>query len=138
MGVFLAQKLVKLLIARDIPVRQARVGILGLAFKENVPDIRNSRVVDMVRELASFGIAPLVHDPLAYPAEAERIAAIRLSALKAFSNLDGLVWAVAHAAYRPLLPQRLGEMLAPNGVFVDVKSMLEPEDIPAGRLYWSL
>ncbi|GBD43388.1 UDP-N-acetyl-D-glucosamine 6-dehydrogenase [bacterium HR40] len=138
MGVFLAQKLVKLLIARDIPVRQARVGILGLAFKENVPDIRNSRVVDMVRELASFGIAPLVHDPLADPAEAERIAAIRLSALEAFSNLDGLVWAVAHAAYRPLLPQRLGEMLAPNGVFVDVKSMLEPEDIPAGRLYWSL
>ncbi len=67
MGGFVAQKLVKLLIAREVPVRRARVAVLGLTFKENVPDLRNSRVPDILRELASFGIVARVHDPLAEP-----------------------------------------------------------------------
>src|SRR4051794_5801488 len=71
MGGFVAQKLVKLLIAADVPVRRARVGVLGLTFKENVPDLRNSRVPDILAELTSFGVTALVHDPLA-PDEAAR------------------------------------------------------------------
>lgn len=138
MGVFVAQKLIKLLIAQDVPVRTARVGILGLSFKENVPDIRNSRVVDIVRELQSFGIRPLVHDPLADPAEVERTYGFALAPLESFRRLDGLVLAVPHLAYRALLPQALPEMLAEGGVFVDVKSAVAPADMPAGRRYWSL
>src|SRR5438270_4454936 len=72
MGGFIAQRLVKLLIAAERPVKGARIGILGLTFKEDVPDLRNSRVPDMVAELREFGIAALVADPLADPAEAER------------------------------------------------------------------
>jgi UDP-N-acetyl-D-galactosamine dehydrogenase len=138
MGVFVAQKLVKLLIAQDVPVRTARVGILGLSFKENVPDIRNSRVVDIVRELQSFGIAPLVHDPLADPAEVEYTYGFALAPLERFRRLDGLVLAVPHLAYRALLPQALADMLAAGGVFIDVKSAVAPADLPAGRRYWSL
>src|SRR5690606_12607870 len=67
---FLAQKMAKLLIQNDVPVRRARVGILGLTFKEDVSDLRNSKVPDIVEELAQFGIETIVHDPLADAAEA--------------------------------------------------------------------
>ena len=103
MGAFVAQKLVKLLIAREVPVRRARVGVLGLTFKENVPDLRNSRVPDILRELASFGIAAMVHDPLA-AAEAAQ-ARVRPGARAAWTllrELDALVLAVPHRAYLEL------------------------------------
>lgn len=138
MGVFIAQKLVKLMIAQDVPVRTARVGILGLTFKENVPDIRNSRVVDVIRELKTFGITPLVHDPLADPAEVERTYGFDLAPVEEFRALDGLIYAVPHTLYGDLLPAALSDMLADRGVLVDVKSALEPDDVPAGRCYWSL
>src|SRR5207245_11022979 len=72
MGGFIAQRLVKLLIAAERPVKGAKVGIVGITFKEDVPDLRNSRVPDIVAELREFGIASLVTDPLADPVEAER------------------------------------------------------------------
>ena len=87
MGAFVAQRLVKLLIAAGRPVKGARVGILGLTFKEDVPDLRNSRVPDIVAELREFGIEALVDDPLADPAEAKREYGIELVA---FENLAGL------------------------------------------------
>jgi UDP-N-acetyl-D-galactosamine dehydrogenase len=138
MGAFVAQKLVKLLIAQDVPVRTARVGILGVTFKENVPDIRNSRVVDIVRELRGFGIAPLVHDPLADPAEVGRAYGFPLAPLERLRGLDGLVLAVPHAAYRETLPEALPDMLAEGGIVVDVKSAIDPRQMPEGRRYWSL
>lgn len=138
MGAFVAQKLVKLLIARDVPVRTARVGILGVTFKENVPDIRNSRVPDIVRELAGFGIVPRVHDPLADPGEVEREHGFPLTPLDDFRDLDGLVLAVPHAVYRERLPAALAGMLAGHGVLVDVRSVLDPAAVPEGRYYWSL
>lgn len=135
MGAFIAQKLVKMLIAADCPVRGARIGILGLTFKENVPDLRNSRVPDIIQELRQFGIEPLVHDPLVSPAEAMHEYALTLQTLQDFDQLDGLILAVAHQEYLNG-PKMAPQMLKPEGILIDVKSVLNGLDMP-GR-YWSL
>ena len=137
-GPFVAQKLVKLLIHQGTPVKGAKVGILGLTFKENVKDLRNSKVPDIVAELRQFGIDPLVHDPLGDPAEAKHEYNLALASLDAFSNLDGLVFAVSHKAYLELPKGRLASMLKDRGVFVDVKSAFSPALAERGVVYWSL
>ncbi|HTZ78212.1 MAG TPA: nucleotide sugar dehydrogenase [Stellaceae bacterium] len=138
MGGFIAQRLVKLLIAGDHPVRRARIGILGLAFKENVPDLRNSRVPDIVAELKGFGIEALVHDPLVDAEEARHEYGIDVVAAEALQHLNGLVVAVPHRAFldRPL--RHYFDALLPKGVVIDVKSALDPALLPAGLSYWSL
>jgi UDP-N-acetyl-D-galactosamine dehydrogenase len=138
MGAFVAQKLVKCLIQTDVPVRRARVGILGLTFKEDVPDLRNSRVPDIVRELASFGIAALVHDPLADAGEAHEEYGLELAPLERFRDLDALVLAVPHRAYLAGGAGPLVAMLGRGGLLVDVKSALKPGDLPQTLAYWSL
>jgi len=138
MGGFIAQRLVKLLIAAERPVKGARIGIVGVTFKEDVPDLRNSRVPDIVAELREFGIAALVHDPLADAAEAEREHGVKLVSLDRFTGLDGLVLAVPHRVLGEKGWDRLFAALAPGGVFVDVKSAVARDQIPQGTHYWSL
>jgi UDP-N-acetyl-D-galactosamine dehydrogenase len=138
MGAFVAQRVVKLLIQADLPVKRARIGVLGLAFKENVPDLRNSRVTDIVRELAQFGCTIRIHDPLAAAADVEARFGRAPSALEAFADLDALVLAVPHRAYRALGASGLFAMLRPGGALLDVKAALSPDEIPQDRLYWSL
>lgn len=138
MGAYIAQRCVKLLIAADKPVRHARIGVLGLSFKENVMDLRNSRIPDMIRELQQFGIEPILHDPLVDAQEAMREYALELSPLRALQNLDGLIYAVAHEHYVALGALGLRTMLNPGGVFIDVKSMLDPQDFAPPYVYWSL
>jgi UDP-N-acetyl-D-galactosamine dehydrogenase len=103
-----------------------------------VPDIRNSKVEDIVREFAEFGISPIVHDPLADPAAAQHEFGITLSDLSAMHDLDALVLAVSHDAYAGLSRDALGAMLKPGGVVIDVKSVLAPAAVPEGARYWSL
>jgi UDP-N-acetyl-D-galactosamine dehydrogenase len=138
MGGFIAQRLVKLLIAAERPVKGARVGILGITFKEDVPDLRNSRVPDIIAELREFGIASLVSDPLADPAEAHREYGVELVPLERFSSLDGLILAVPHRVLGEAGWGRLFDALAPGGVFVDVKSAVARDTVPANARYWSL
>lgn len=138
MGSYIAQRTVKMMAASGRPMAQARVGILGLTFKENVPDIRNSKVDDIVRELAEFGIAPLVHDPLADPRAAQHEFGITLSELDAFRDLDALILAVSHREFLTLPADVLTGMVRPGGAIVDVKSLLSPSELPAGLQYWSL
>jgi len=138
MGAYIAQKLVKLLIGADHPVRHCRVGILGLTFKENVPDLRNSRVPDIIAELRQFGIEALIHDPLADAAEAGDEYGLRLSPREAFHGLHGLVLAVPHRAYVAGPPADLFAALRADGVLIDVKSALDPATVPEGIHYWSL
>jgi len=138
MGSFIAQRLVKLLIAADRPVRGARIGILGLAFKENVPDIRNSRVPDIAAELKGYAIDALIHDPMVDRLTAKHEYGLTLVDEEALQELDGLVIAVSHKAFlvRPLA--RYLELLVPGGVVVDVKSAVDPVAVPSGLTYWSL
>jgi UDP-N-acetyl-D-glucosamine/UDP-N-acetyl-D-galactosamine dehydrogenase len=138
MGAYIAQHLVKMLIEQDRPVRQGRVGILGLTFKENVPDLRNSRVPDIVRELRQFGIDPLIHDALADADEARHEYDLELSPLDTFRDLDGLILAVPHKAYLEGGAEALRAMMVDGGVFVDVKSAMHPEDLRSRYAYWSL
>jgi UDP-N-acetyl-D-galactosamine dehydrogenase len=138
MGGFIAQRLVKLLIAAERPVKGALIGILGLTFKEDVPDLRNSRVPDIVAELREFGIAAAVADPLADPAQAKREYGIELVPLGAFANLDGFILAVPHRVIRDAGWNSLFMALSPGGVFVDLKSVVPRDAVPSKVYYWSL
>ncbi len=139
MGAFVARKLVKLLVQNDVPVKRARVAVLGLTFKENVPDLRNSRVPDIVRELFEFGIEAQVHDPLADPHVAREEYGIALAPLEALRGLDAVVLTVPHAAYLRGPGLDLSAMLTPRGgIVVDVKSALAPGAVPGNSTYWSL
>ena len=138
MGAFIAQKLVKLLIAADLPVKRARVGVLGLTFKENVPDLRNSRVPDILGELRQFGIETLVHDPRADAHEAHEEYGVKLSPLAEFEQLDALVLAVSHSEFIAMGAAKIAALVKPGGVLIDVKSALDSTAVPAGVQYWCL
>lgn len=138
MGQHLAQRLIKLLVHADIPVKCAKVGILGLTFKENVPDLRNSRVLDIVTELRQFGIEPLVHDPVASAEEAQRVCGLTLTDWHGMKNLDAVILAVSHRNYLEMPPEHFSVCVRPGGVLMDVKSALDPVALPAEIRYWSL
>lgn len=136
MGAFIAQKLVKMLIASDKAVKGAKVGVLGLTFKENVPDLRNSRVPDIIHELRQFGIEPLVHDPYADPAEAKHEYDIVVSNISEMTNMDAVILAVAHSEYIDKRRGFIEGMISDNGILIDVKSAYNNEDLVIK--YWSL
>ena len=138
MGVYLAQRTIKLLIQADQPVKDARVGIMGLTFKENVPDLRNSRIPDIIDELIQYGIQPMVHDPLADAEAARHEYDVTLAQLDHLQDLHALIVAVPHHAYVEMPPAALFARLRPGGVLIDVKSMLDPQEVPEGKVYWSL
>jgi UDP-N-acetyl-D-galactosamine dehydrogenase len=138
MGAFIAQRLIKLLIAADLPVKGAKVGVLGLTFKENVPDLRNSRIPDILGELRQFGIQAIVHDPRAEAHEAHEEYGVTLSGLEQFRDLSAVVLAVSHREYTELLGGPLFSMVKKGGVVVDVKAMIDPASVPAGLSYWCL
>ncbi len=142
MGKYIAEMTVKKLIEADKAVKGARVLIMGLTFKENVPDIRNSKVVDIIAELREYGVETLVTDPLASPREAEEEYGIRLVDLRQAGKLDGIIWAVSHAAFGGLNPANLREICCNGngkGVVIDVKTVLSrPAVEEQGLLYWSL
>jgi UDP-N-acetyl-D-galactosamine dehydrogenase len=139
MGTHIAQKLIRLLIQRDKKVKGAAVGILGITFKENVPDLRNSRVPDIIKELHSYGIEPVLHDILADAGEAHAEYGVHLQPdLSKFKNLDALILAVPHRAYLAEGPDKILSLLGEDGIFIDVKSAFSSQDIPTPRIYWSL
>ncbi|MGL5195707.1 MAG: nucleotide sugar dehydrogenase [Chroococcales cyanobacterium] len=139
MGRYLGQRLIKLLSNHEnIPIKQVRVGILGMTFKENVPDTRNTRVPDIVAELEQFGIRPLVHDPIANPEEVHQVYGISLTPWSEFFALDALILAVPHRQYLQCSPNELIKCLNPEGIFMDIKSVLDPSLFPAKIVYWSL
>ncbi|MCB9727489.1 MAG: nucleotide sugar dehydrogenase [Deltaproteobacteria bacterium] len=138
MGAFVAQKLVKLLIASGFQVPQARVGVLGFTFKEDVPDLRNTGVARIMEELATFGVTPRFHDPLGDPELAMHEYGVTLGPLSELTELDALLLAVPHRAYREMDAEELFGRLNPGGVFIDVCSAIDRARIPAGITAWSL
>lgn len=138
MGAYLAQRVVKLLAVEGRAITQARVGILGLTFKENVPDIRNSKVVDLVVELREFGIDPLVHDPLADPSLVRSAYGIELSRLDEMTGCAAIVLAVPHRNFSGLNGPELSHRLLHGGVLVEVKARTDPKSLRSDLRYWSL
>ena len=129
MGSLVAQRTVKRMIRMGMTVKDAKVGVLGLTFKENVPDLRNTRVVDIVAELEEFGAKPVVTDAEAYPAEAKRLYGIDLVPLEEFRDLDALVLAVPHRSYGELDATRLKAMFRDpaKALVFDVKGLLDKQ-----------
>jgi UDP-N-acetyl-D-galactosamine dehydrogenase len=137
-GPFLAQKCVKMLTHADVPLKKAKVGILGLTFKENVPDLRNSKIPDIVAELATFGVEAIVHDPLGDPREAHEEYGIAIAPLDLLVNLDAIILAVAHREYVTNV-SAIFDRVRDNGVVIDVKSALPAATKPPrGIRLWSL
>ena len=138
MGAHVAQRVVKLLASLDKPIHNARVGILGFTFKENVPDIRNSKVVDIYNELRAFGIEPIVHDPIADRATVERTYGVAMSDAEEFNDLSAVILAVSHDCFAGLDGKRLSAMLVDKGILVDVRSKIDPASLREDIRYWSL
>lgn len=125
MGSHIARKTVQQMIHAGRNIKGARVNILGLAFKENVPDIRNSKVIDIIRELHEFGVETFVHDPMANADEALIEYGLRLSAWEDLPAADALVLAVAHRRFLELPPGAYLEKIVRNGCLIDVKSVCD-------------
>jgi UDP-N-acetyl-D-galactosamine dehydrogenase len=138
-GKFVAERTVKMMIQSGQNVKASRVGVLGLTFKEDCPDLRNSKAVDIVRELESYGMEVLVHDPLANAEEAKQHYGISLCEWAELEYLRALIVAVAHKEYRERPVQDFVLKLGQNGCLVDVKSMMNPADVVGGSInYWRL
>ena len=139
MGKYVAEQTVKQMIAGGLAVKDADVIVLGMTFKENCPDLRNSKVIDIVRELRSYGARVHVHDPVAASDECLHEYGVALTPWEALPRASAMVAAVAHDSY---LSQGLGhltERLAPGGVFVDVKSSWAPAEVAGlGFVGWRL
>jgi UDP-N-acetyl-D-galactosamine dehydrogenase len=139
MGQYVAQQTVKQLIQSGRQVKEAEVIVLGLTFKENCPDLRNSRVIDIVRELQSFGARVCVHDPLADPEEAMHEYGVSLSTWEALPRASAIVAAVAHDAFRARPLDDYIEKLQPGGLYVDVKCQADAKELrDRGLSVWRL
>ena len=141
MGKYIAEATIKRLIKNDCKIMGARVGVLGLTFKENVPDLRNTRVVDILAELDDYGVEILVHDAEADHEEAEQELGVSLCDLDEMRNLDALILAVPHAAYRDIAVSELKGWFADpaRALVVDVKGFFDRAELEAEAVaYWRL
>ncbi|MDJ0883813.1 MAG: nucleotide sugar dehydrogenase [Desulfobacterales bacterium] len=140
MGKYVAEKAVKLLIKGQRQVRGATVAVLGLTFKENVPDLRNTRIVDIIKELQDYGMNVLVHDPLADPEEAHRYYDIQLVSRAHIHHADAVILAVRHDAYIEDGLAAMMPMLNPAyRLLLDIKAVFDPAEAEAMDIrYWRL
>ncbi|MEO7152128.1 MAG: nucleotide sugar dehydrogenase [Burkholderiaceae bacterium] len=139
MGKYVAEQTVKQMIANDHQVKGANVIVLGMTFKENCPDLRNSKVIDVVRELQSFGANVLIHDPIADAAQCEHEYGVTLTPWDDLPQACAIVAAVSHHEYTSMGVPALTERLVPGGVFSDVKSFYPPAELErAGAVVWRL
>jgi UDP-N-acetyl-D-galactosamine dehydrogenase len=139
MGRFVVEKTVKMMINQGMNVKASRIGVLGLTFKEDCPDLRNTRVVDIVEELHTYGTNVLVHDAIADPKEASAYYNVDLCDWDELKDLSALILAVPHKAYLAKSLSELKEMLAPDGCLIDVKSIFDPREAKElGINFWRL
>lgn len=141
MGAFVADAAVKEMILAGLAPKNAKVIILGVTFKENCPDIRNSKVIDIVKRLREYGISPLVSDPMADAAEVFEEYGIEMIDFQDVREADCIILAVAHTAFRTLSAAELDFMFqaAGNKVLVDVKGIVDKKEAEQfGWLYWRL
>ena len=141
MGKYCAENLVKKLIQADIPVKNAKVAILGFTFKENCPDTRNTKVIDIYNELKEYGITAVIADPAADADEAKRLYGIEFVKLSEIREMDAVILAVAHEQFKSLTVADIDALYKPNAakVLLDLKGILNKTDFEnAGYIYWRL
>lgn len=139
MGKFIAEQTIKHMIAAGSYIKGAKVNVLGLTFKENCGDLRNSKVIDIIRELQSYGVEVFVTDPQAEAPEALHEYGVKLVAWDELPRADAIVAAVAHREFADLSLEDLGKKLVKNGAFVDVKAAFDQHALAeAGYKVWRL
>ena len=140
MGKYIAEQTVKQLIAADKPIKTARIGVLGMTFKEDCPDARNSKVNDILKELREYGISPIVCDPVADKEDVKRFYGVDLVDMSEMKDLDCLIIAVAHKEFKNLNRDVLIKMFkGSKGVVVDVKGIRNRKEFEeVGCSYWRL
>lgn len=143
MGQFVADSIIKQLVLANKKVKEAKVVILGITFKENCPDIRNSKVIDIIKRLQEYGIEPLVVDAWADKDDVKREYDIELQKIENITNADCMVLAVSHEEYRNMTWENIGHLFEGTDekerIIVDVKSMIKPKEArEKGYIYWAL
>ncbi|MBQ8828176.1 MAG: nucleotide sugar dehydrogenase [Clostridia bacterium] len=143
MGKYVAENVVKNLIKADIPVKNAKVAVLGFTFKENCPDTRNTRVVDIVNELKEYEITPVISDPIADAGEAAHEYGVSFVSIDEIKDADAIIFAVAHEEFMNMDMQTVDRFFKKvdnsRKVIVDVKYVLDRKEYEAaGYMYWCL
>jgi len=131
MGEHIANRVVRQLVKKGSPVKGAKVGVLGLTFKEDCPDLRNSKVIDVITAFQGWDAEVLVHDPMADNAEAEHEYGVSMVQWEELKELDALVVCVAHDEYRALTPDTAGQLLKDGACVFDVKAVLDQQAFAA-------
>ncbi len=142
MGKYVAESMVKNLIKADIPVKHAKVAILGFTFKENCPDTRNTKVIDIYKELGEYGITPVVVDPAADAEEAKRLYGVTFDSMDAVKDVDAVIVAVAHTQFLELKKENIDGFYNPahkKKVFMDIKGLFDRNEyLTEDYIYWRL
>jgi len=142
MGKYVAENLVKNLIKADIPVKSAKVAILGFTFKENCPDTRNTKVIDIYKELQEYGITPMVVDPAADAAEAKRLYGITFNSMEDIKDMDAVIVAVSHKQFLTLDKEKISSLYSKTNakkVLVDIKGIFDRKEYSTeDYIYWRL
>ena len=140
MGKYVAENVVKKLIAADKAVKSAKVAILGFTFKENCPDTRNTKIIDIVNELKEYGITPVIADPTADANEAKWLYGIEFEDINNIKNMDAVVLAVAHDCFKELSMNEIANFYGTGKkIMIDIKGLLNRKEYEnAGYVYWRL
>ena len=141
MGKYVAESLVKEMIRNDLPIKGAKVTILGFTFKENCPDTRNTKVFDIVKELREYGIEPQIVEPVGDAEEAEKLYGVHFTPLSDVHDQDAVLMAVKHKQFAEFTPADIAKLYSPahkTKVFVDMKGVFNKEDYQDGWDYWRL
>ena len=142
MGRYVAESMVKNLIKADIPVKHAKVAILGFTFKENCPDTRNTKVIDIYKELGEYGITPIVVDPAADAEEAKRLYGVTFDGMEAVKDVDAVIVAVAHTQFLEFKKEDINRFYNPahkKKVFMDIKGLFDRNEyLTEDYIYWRL
>lgn len=139
MGKYIAEQTIKVMISCGSYVKGARVNVLGMTFKENCADLRNSKVIDVINELQRYGVEVFVHDPYASAEEADHEYGVTLLAWDDMPRADAIVAAVSHDKFASLLVEDFQKKLIKGGCIMDVKSNLQATEFEqAGMTVWRL
>ncbi len=139
MGRFIVEKTIKIMINQGLSIKGAKIGVLGLTFKEDCPDLRNTRVIDIIEELYSYGTDILIHDAISDPKDALAYYNVTLCGWEDLKDLSALILAVPHKAYLKNSLSIFKNMLKPEGCLIDVKSVFDPNEAKElGINFWRL
>lgn len=135
---YVVNRMLRMLAQHDVPISRAKVGILGITFKENVPDIRNSKVADLYQTLVEYGIRPRVSDPFADPDETRHEYGIELEPCDDWYDLDALIFAVPHRQYVSQIDALVERTTRAGSCVIDLRSMIDRPKLRQDLSYWSL